>query len=574
MKKKILPVAIVILLILLLSGGLAGSYLIEKYTPTKEHEELSDFYGLEGEDRVAIILNQEVLETRGLLKDGSVYLDYDFVRENLNPHFYWDSNEELLFYSLDRELLTITADASSYTQGISSCEFEETICFVENGLPYISLKFIEEHSSFTATCYNEPARLVITTATIDVDTARISKDTELRHKGGIKSPILKDVKASEQVYVLAVDETWTKVLTEDGIPGYVKSNLLTAQSTATLTAGEEKESFTHILMDEPVCLAWHQVTNQTANRNLENVLASTKGINVISPTWFYLNDNEGNIADLGSIDYVTTCHSRGIKVWGLVSNLENSSVSTTTVLTHSSLRQNLVNQIIAAAIRYQLDGINVDFESLESEVGDGYIQFIRELSIKCANNDLCLSVDNYVPYPYTAFYNRSEQGLYADYVIIMGYDEHYNGSDSGSVASLGWVENGVSNTLEEVDAGQTILGIPFYTRIWKLIDKQADVTDSSDESSIYDVSSAVYSMSGAAAAVEEAGAAASWDEESGQYYAEWTQDTITYRCWLEESESISRKLDLVDSYSLGGAAFWKLGFEDSSVWDTISEKLK
>ena len=169
-------------------------------------------------------------------------------------------------------------------------------------------------------------------------------------------------------------------------------------------------------------MAWHQVTNQSANNAVSSVLANTRGINVLSPTWFYLNDNNGNIANLASLNYVNYCHNQGIEVWALVSNLENKNVDTTEVLTHTSKRQNLVNQIVSMAIQYNLDGINVDFESMNGEkVGDAFIEFIRELSIKCKNNGVVLSVDNYVPMSHTSFYNRKEQANFADYVVIMGY---------------------------------------------------------------------------------------------------------------------------------------------------------
>ena len=161
-------------------------------------------------------------------------------------------------------------------------------------------------------------------------------------------------------------------------------------------------------------MAWHQVTVPEANNSIASVLQNTKGINVISPTWFYINDNEGNIANLASAEYVKYCHDQGIEVWGLVSNLENAEVSTTEILTHTSKRENLENQIIAAAIQYDLDGINVDFEALESAVGEGFIQFIRELSLKCDGNGIVLSVDNYVSSDYTKFYDRQEQAVFAD----------------------------------------------------------------------------------------------------------------------------------------------------------------
>ena len=189
-------------------------------------------------------------------------------------------------------------------------------------------------------------------------------------------------------------------------------------------------------------MAWHQITNADANTTIASVLQNTKGINVISPTWFYLNDNNGNIASLASSDYVNYCHQNGIEVWALVSNLENKDVDTTSVLTYTSKRENLINNLISAAIQYNFDGINVDFEALSSEVGDSYIQFIRELSLKCANNGIVLSVDDYVPTSYTAFYNRAEQAVFADYVVVMAYDEHYSGSEeAGSVASIGFLRS-------------------------------------------------------------------------------------------------------------------------------------
>lgn len=199
-------------------------------------------------------------------------------------------------------------------------------------------------------------------------------------------------------------------------------------------------------------MAWHQVTNQSANGNIASVLQSTKGINVLSPTWFYLNDNSGGIASLASSSYVDYCHQNGIEVWALVSNLENPDVNAESVLSHTSTRDNLTNALISAAIQYDLDGINVDFEALNVDaVGTSFIQFIRELSIKCANNGIVLSVDNYVPSAYTSFYNRAEQARFADYVVLMAYDEHYAGSEeAGSVASIGYVTKGVEDTLQDV----------------------------------------------------------------------------------------------------------------------------
>jgi spore germination protein YaaH len=282
------------------------------------------------------------------------------------------------------------------------------------------------------------------------------------------------------------------------------------------------------------------------------------GVNVISPTWFSISSNDGDISSLASEEYVKTAHDQGLEVWALVDNF-NESVDTTQVLSSTSSRGKLVNQLIAAALQYGLDGINIDFESLEEEAGDGYIQFIREISVKCRLNGIVLSVDDPVPMSYTAFYDREEQGIVADYVIIMGYDEHYAGSEeAGSVASLTFEKEGIENTLKEVPAEKIISGVPFYTRIWQ--------TDASGA-----VTSEAVGMSTAEQWVTDNGLTTNWSQETSQDYAEVeTADGSKYQVWLENERSLEEKAKLVKEYDLGGIAAWKLGLEKASVWDVIS----
>jgi spore germination protein YaaH len=203
----------------------------------------------------------------------------------------------------------------------------------------------------------------------------------------------------------------------------------------------------------------------------------------------------------------------------------------------------------------------------QTDVGEAYIQFVRELSIKCSENGIVLSIDNYVPSDYTAFYERAEQAKFADYVVIMGYDEHYAGSDAGSVASLSWVREGVTNTLSEVPAEQIILGMPFYTRVWSL----TPLSEESDTEMKYDVKSEAYGMSAANKLIASNNAEKQWLEDCGQYFAEYEKAGILYRIWLEDATSIEKRLQLLDEYSLAGASFWKLGLETADVWDTVAE---
>lgn len=581
MKKKVIPVIAAIVLIIIVILFILLGKLIEKYTPSKEHEELSEYYQMSQPDDVALILNNEVLPAQGRMIDGYVYLDFNTVHDLINDRFYWDTNENKLLYTTATDLISADAESTTYYVTKNAVNSDHIIVKVDAATAYIALDFVKQYSDISYTVYESPNRVVLTNAWGDYTVASTKKDTELRYQGGIKSPILADIAKGTALTVLEPDETWTKVASADGVIGYVKSKTLGSTSTETLVSDYIPESFSHIKKDFRISMGWHQVTNSTANSNVANVISSTKGMNVISPTWFYLKDTNGSIGSLASSDYVNYCHQNGIEVWALVSNfgardqgLENPS--TTEVLTYTSRRENLINNLISAAIQYNLDGINVDFESLDPAVGDSYIQFIRELSLKCANNGIVLSVDNYSPTAYTAFYNRSEQAVFADYVILMGYDEHYVGSEeAGSVASIGFVRQGVADTLQEVPADQLILGMPFYTRVWSetpVSEDGAAISDAegaSDSYTLFELDCYSASMKETQNLISANGAVPVWSDDCAQYYVEYINGGVTYKIWVEDSASLEEKLKVLQENQLAGGAFWKLTLEDPTVWDTI-----
>lgn len=574
MKKKIIPVFIVIGLIVLITAGLLLSVLVKKYTPSRERMSLTEYYHITAEDEAAIILDNEVIDITAKVIDQHVYLDYNFVHDHLNSRFYWDANENILLYTTASDVISAEADSSKYLVTKSAVECERPVVKASAESAWIDIDFVKNFTDFEYSFEENPFRIIMTSEWGERTVATAKKDASLRQKGGIKSQILTDVSKGDELTILEEHENWTKAATKDGIIGYIRNKQISDTSTKTLSSDFTEETFTHIKKEQPICMAWHQVTNTTANGDIASVLASTKGVNVISPTWFYLNDSKGNLADLASPEYVSYCHQQGVEVWALASNLENPDADTSKVLTHTSLRQHLVNQIVSMAIQYDLDGINLDFEAISSDVGDAYIQFVRELSIKLANNGVVLSVDNYAPTSYTAFYNRAEQANFADYVVIMGYDQHTTTSEEeGSVASLDWVTEAVDNTIKEVPADQIILGMPFYTRVWTLTPTGETKGESEDVPIDYSISAKAYGMSSAWNLVRDHGVEPVWLEECGQYYAQYESGDVVTRVWLENSDSMEERLRLLTDRKLAGASFWKLGFETNDVWDTIIKYL-
>ena len=586
MRRKAGPVIAALLLIVVIGVILIVGKKIENYIPSEEVQKLDEYYGIDAPDDVAIIWNQELSELKGKCLEGKVYLDFEIVHDQLNSRFYWDENENLLRYTTAEDLVSAYAGRSDYFIGNNVTSESYEIVKLYDDTVYVALDFVSKYTDLGYELYTDPYRIVLTTDWKNAcGRTTVSRDTELRVKGGIKSPILTELKKGQEVIVLEPMDEWCKVATVDGIIGYVKNKKLSGEGAQADFSEDQLpphsyagEAFTHNLMDGPVKLLWHQAMNADANARIATVLANSKDVNVICPTWFYLNDNEGNLADAASRDYVNYCHEKGVKVWGMFSNLENKEVDCTYVLTHTSVRENLVNQIIAKALNYNLDGVNIDFEALSGEVGDGFIQFIRELSLKCDDNGLVLSVNNYVPSAYTRFYNREEQANFADYVIVMAYDEHYAGSDEGSVASIGFVEKGARDTLSEgVPAEQLVLGMPFYTCIWAEKPKEEDgdsAEAAADDYVGYELSCEAVSMAEARRRIDANGAQITWLDDCGQNYAQYETDGITYKVWLEDAQSLDRKLKVMKELELAGAAFWKAGMETADVWDTIGSYLK
>ena len=192
------------------------------------------------------------------------------------------------------------------------------------------------------------------------------------------------------------------------------------------------------------------------------------------------------------------------------------------MLASTAARDALIDNMMKAAEDYGFDGWNVDFESLSAQTGVHFVQFIKELSIRCRENGLILSVDNYIPASYNRFYDLNTQGKFVDYVIIMAYDEHYSGSPvAGSVSSLGFLKSAVENTLELVPKERVVIGIPFYTRLWSEQTVDGEIK----------VSSEALTMNGAADVLERRDIVPWWDETTSQNYAEYTQGDITYKIW-------------------------------------------
>ena len=584
MKKRVIPVIIAIVLIIFIVAISVGVKLMDKYSYSKERADLEEYFSIRSLDEVAIVLGDELIEESARLMDGAYYFDLATVHKYLNDRFYVDENEQLLLYTLPRDTVRTVIGSSAYTTKDNGAEMGVPIARYAPAADgsgetlYIAADYVKLFTDFSYRTFTGPNRMQVYTKeyTGKGEEAYIAKDTAVRYQGGVKSPILTEVVQGDSVTVLEEMENWSKVKTGDAFIGYVENKRLEKgggssleievqpqEGDASANAGGQSflnPEFTSISKPYKINLAWHAVAGTAGNDTLVSVLEKTEGVNVISPTWFALTNNAGDFSSFASKAYVEKAHSMGLEVWGLIDNFSNPDVDTYEVLSYTSKRAYLIDKLVQTALEYDLDGINIDFEGLSQDTGEHFIQFIRELSVLCRENGIVLSVDNYVPMGYTDHYNRGEQGVFADYVIIMGYDEHYNGSpEAGSVASIGFVEDGIRKTVEQVPAEKVINAVPFYTRIWK--SEGANLT------------SEAVGMEMAEQFVSNHNIEVRWDETTCQNYGEIQEGGVFYQVWLEDEHSIEAKLNIMEKYHIAGVASWKLGFEKPSIWDVIGNYL-
>lgn len=336
------------------------------------------------------------------------------------------------------------------------------------------------------------------------------------------------------------------------------------------------DSYQRLHRDGTIKLVWEYASRPDMEYTNQN------GANIVSPTWFkLLNDKNidiapndvsiasgevGNIylSDYGSDIFLKTAQERGQKVWGLFSNGFDPDINRL-VITDEATRRNMLREVLKKAKKYNLEGINVDFENMYVEDKDLFTQMVKELSLYARECGLIVSVDVTKISPnsnfYSMCYDRPALSRYADYIMLMAYDQHARSSKvAGSIASLDWTEDGLKGVLEQVDNNKLVLAVPFYTRVWE--EEGGVVTDAP-----------ATTMQQMQDLIEEKGLAPVWNDEASQNYVEYSEDSKIYKAWIEDEESMVHRLGLVKQYHLAGVAGWSGGYETPQIWEVINREL-
>ena len=571
-------IAAVIIVCVLVAGGIGLVTLIDKYTPNKTRITFEDYYiqhGFavgnddeqeNGAQEAFVLLNGEQTDAKAYCFGDVWYFKKDFIDENLNHRFYLDVANDELIYTTPTKIVTIPFESQAYYVGDKVKKEHYVVARRVDEDIYIAADFIKERADFIYEVRNEPYRMLVTTEYGTSEYVHIADEGTVRTGASIKDEILAIGDAGASWSVAGEDGDWTELVTDDAIRGYIRTKELGEKYTVTTSNDYQAPMYTSVSRKDKVNMVWHAVYDMNDNDKIYGLLDATEGVNVVSPTWYQLSDSTGGFNSFAQQEYVDYIHETGRQIWPLWSDFTSVSAengwSEYELFAVTQNRRALIASMMDEVKAYGYDGINIDFEKVSSDNGIHFVQFLRELSIECRNAGVVLAVDNYVPMPHSAHYDRAEQGAIVDYVIVMGYDEHYGGgSEAGSVASLDFVKNGIVNTLESVPAQKLINALPFYTRMWD---------EYVDENGQQVLNSKAYTMRGAFDRVEELGLVTNWSDSVGQYVAEGDVEGHHYSVWLEDARSIEEKMKIVAEYDLAGVSAWSLGGEYPQVWEVIT----
>ena len=564
----------------------------EKYSYSSETYDLNEYFKVFAADDIAITLQDEPYgvqkagdgyersnkHTLGKLFGDTPYFSFETVEDLFTDRFYYNEEEGVLLYSTSDSVITVHVgdDSRYYESGSVRTDVPYRIAVTGNdGMLYVAAEYVKLYADFDYRFYpgseNAPNRMQVYTAWDTQRVAQIASDTRVRYRGGIKSEILCDVAKGDEVVILEMMENWCRVKTQDCFIGYVENNKLSEITERTpgavADAYHPETDYAMMPPTDRVLLGFQQLDgNKDDGAGMKILTANATGLNVVSPTWYYLNSAEGGYLSCSSVNYVAAAHERGYQVWALVENMTygtGKEFDEYDLFSSSEHRKTLIDALMEEANSIGFDGINMDMEFSDASLaktGEHYVQFLRELSVACHAEGIVLSVDVPVPTASNKGYDLHELGYITDYVIVMAYDEHWEGSEAGSVASIGFVENGIRNTIDAgVPADKIVCAIPFYTRIWCV---EGDAT----------TSRAVF-MDTAKQWLAEQGVSASWDEESCQNYAEKQDGTSLYKVWLEDEESMKARLGIIVGLGVNSVAAWRLGMESEGLWDLINGEL-
>ena len=493
-------------------------------------------------------------------ENGVIYIAKEDIENFFDNYIYYDEKYNQIITGSSTKIANMVVGENLATVNSAEVKLKSPVIEKENKyfIPFSELK-----SVYNVDIEYINNRVVVDSLDRKYQIATVAKDISIKSKPTSLSRTVDKIKAGDAVVISnrkddLVKSGWKKIRTSNGSLGYVKEDNLGKINTIRDDMVETSK------VEGKVSLAWEYFSDYGSAPDRSGAM---DGVNVVSPTFFRLEQlGKGNVKEnvgTAGINYINWAHNNGLKVWAMISN-ESMLDTTSEIMNDYKLRNKLINNIVNLVVKYNLDGINIDFENMYMEDKAMFNRFLIELEPRLNEMGKVLTVDVTAPdgsETWSMCFDRNTISKVADYIIFMAYDQYGASSNKeGTTAGCDWVEANITKFLgqEGVNPDKLVLAVPFYTRLWK----EENGKVSSETVDLKDVDKVI------PANVEKR-----WNDNLKQYYIEYTQNGAVYKMWIEDLKSISAKLDLINKYKLAGAAYWEKDRESTEVWDIVKEKL-
>lgn len=519
-------------------------------------------------DKTNVIINNNNVTARLkqdiIIEDEEIFMSMRDIKNFFDSYIYEETIQNKIITTYDENIAEVYFSGNHITVN-DQVQRVDAVAIKRDEEIYLPI-------SEMTNVYNIELEYIEETDIITIDSikreqikAEASKKIAVKDYARVLSRTVDKVKKDEMLVVIAKREDgWVKVRTENGKIGFVKQSVLEDE---IIVREEQKEI---LQVEGKINMFWDYYSEyvEAPDRTGEKY----EGVNVVSPSFFYI-DHEGDFRDkVGTEEkeYIKWAHTNGYKVWPMISNAEAGKVSSANILKITSkimnsyeLRKELIQNIVDVCEKYDLDGINIDFEYMYEKDRDLFSRFIIELEPRMKKIGAALSVDVTAPDGspnWSLCFDRTTISKTADYIIFMGYDQ-YSSTTVGTTAGYNWVENNIEKFIKncDVEPEKLILAIPFYTKLWT-------------ETSAGKVKSETVIMKNIEKKLPD-DVTKTWDDTLKQYYVEYKSGSSTMKMWIEDLESIKAKVSLVSKYDLAGVAAWEKDQELNAVWEVINKEL-
>lgn len=495
-----------------------------------------------------------------VVENGIVYLSKEDITRFFDKYLYYEKQYNKYITTTSTKVASITVGEYKIEVNGVSTPIAGTV-IEKNGTVYLPFSEMKDIYNVDVQNIEETNIVLIDSLDREQTKAEVTKNLSIKLKAKTLSRTLEKIKKGDQVVVISkLQSGWSKVRTVDGIIGYVKTDKLQNETKVRENMEEEKQ-----ISGEKISIVWDYYSESRVAPTRTGT--TIKGVNVVAPSFFVLKKlGNGEIIDKAQDagkKYIEWAKGNNYKVWAMFSN--DSMIETTSeILNDYKTRQQTIENIVNLAVKYGVDGINLDFENIYKEDKDMFTRFVVELYPRLKDLGMTLTVDVTAPDGgdnWSLCYDRDSLADNADYLVFMAYDQNNaNSIKAGTVAGYGWVKANVNKFLgqEAVSNEKLILAIPFYTRVW---------TENSNGELI---KSSIVNMKDVNTLIAGKGET-TWDTTTRQNYIEYKQGNDTCKIWIEDLASIREKLGIVGEKGLAGVAFWAKDRESEEVWNLVNE---